>query len=340
MTAHERGPAARHCILLPFYNRLPMVARCLTLLLEQALDTSFLVLVDDGSVPPADSDPALRRLMADDRVVLLRHSENRGVSAARNTALEWCRQQRMEIVIMIDSDCEPSPDFIKEHLRMHAEDPAATCIGAAVEGVGEGFWARVDRVMTWHHLAGRAREVRHPYHLGTTNFSVKFERLPVRRAVFDERLNTGEDALLIRELRRNGHRILFAPTPRIVHRDRETFCGVLWHHYQYGHHQYFIQLGGDLSPRCFNPAYRAAFVLAFLPVLPFFALAGTALNLLPWLRERPSYALYYPLMYLLWLSKGVAVLESSVAPWRTLRPVRINGPSEAPETPLTTAASE
>ena len=94
---------------------------------------------------------------------------------------------------------------------------------------------------------------------------------------------------------------------------------MLWHHYQYGQHQYFVQLGGDIAPRCFHLAYRTLFVLAFLPLLPLFALAGSALNLAPWLRTHPSYLAWYPLMYALWAAKGVAVLESAVAPQRTLR---------------------
>ena len=94
---------------------------------------------------------------------------------------------------------------------------------------------------------------------------------------------------------------------------------MLWHHYQYGQHQYFVQLGGDLAPRCFHPAYRVAFVIAFLPLLPLFALAGSVLNLVPWLRSHPAYVAWYPLMYALWAAKGFAVLESAVAPQRTLR---------------------
>ena len=332
--AAEQGAVA-HAVIVPFLGRLSMVARCVPALLACARPDTRILLVDDGSTPPAEADPAIRALLADPRVTLLRHAENRGVAAARNTALRWCREQGVAIVLMLDSDCEPSPDFIEAHLRLHAEHPDAACFGAAVEGTGRGIWAALDRVMTWVHVIGPAREVRHPYHLGTTNFSVKLDRLPNRATVFDERLNTGEDALLIRELRRGGESVRFAPAPLIVHHDRETLRGVLWHHYQYGQHQYFVQLGGDLAPRCFHPLYRAAFVLAFLPLLPLFALAGSVLNLAPWLRTHPGYVAWYPLMFALWVAKGVAVLESAVAPARTLR---LSRPAAVPR-PASTAAA-
>lgn len=328
MTAPERAglpaPAekVRHCVMLPFYNRLSMVARCVAKLLEQALPSTRIVLVDDGSTPAAHLDPEIRRLAADPRVTLLRHAENRGVAAARNTALGWCHRNRIDLVLMIDSDCEPSPDFVREHLRLHAAHPEVACIGAQVEGIGHGFWAWVDRVTTWVHLTGAEGEVRHPYHLGATNMSVKLARLRGRAGVFEERLATGEDALFIRELRRNGERVFFSHSPRIVHHDRETFRGVLWHHYQYGQHQYFVQLGDHLAPRCFDPLYRLAFTLLFAPLVPIFALAGSALNLAPWLRTRPSYVACYPFLYLLWLAKGIAVLQSAVMPSWTLRTPR------------------
>ena len=71
----------------------------------------------------------------------------------------------MTVVLMIDSDCEPSPDFVERHLLLHAEHPNVACIGAKAEGLGHGFWAWVDRVTTWVHVMGAEGEVRHPYHL-------------------------------------------------------------------------------------------------------------------------------------------------------------------------------
>jgi GT2 family glycosyltransferase len=311
----------RHCVILPFFNRLALVADCLAKLLAGAPAETRILLIDDGSAPPGQHDPEIRRLSADPRVTVLRHPVNRGVAAARNTAIRWCRREGIELVLMIDSDCSPSPDFVQEHLRLHAANPDAACIGAAVAGTGRGFWAVLDKVMTFVHALpyGELREVKHPYHLGTTNFSAKLARLPQREALFDERLSTGEDALLIRELRRHGERSLFSPTPLIVHHDRETFAGLLWHHYQYGQHQYFVQFGGDLSPRCFALPYRLAFGLIFLPLLPIYALVGSTLNLGPWLPHRPAYALLYPFMYLLWVAKGVAILQSAAWPASVLR---------------------
>lgn len=324
------GRVPPHGVVVPVFNDLTSLAHCARGLLACALPATRIVFVDDGSEPPAAADPGLREVLADRRVTVLRHARNRGVAAARNSALAWCRREGLRLVLMVDSDCEVPADFVTAHLRLHAEHPETACVAGAVEGVGAGFWAALDRVMTWVHGTGAAGELRHPYHATTANFSAKLDRLPARRAVFDERLRTGEDALLTRELRRHGQTVRFSPVPCVTHHDRDTWRGVLWHHYQYGHHHYFVQLGGDFSARCLRPAYRAAFTVVFLPVLPLFAFAGSLINLAPWLRRRPSYALWFPFMYLLWLAKGVAVLQSALAPWRSLRsPVEPAGEESA-----------
>lgn len=290
-------------------------------LLAQAPARTEFLLVDDASTESLD---ALRPLLDRDNVFLISHPDNQGVAAARNSALHWCRHRGHELVIMIDSDCLPGPDFITTHLDMHRESPGVACIGGAVVGRGSSAWARLDGIMSWVHAAPHypRHTVETPYHLPTTNFSVKLALLPNRPFVFDERLRTGEDCLLIRELRHNGQRAEFSPSPVIYHRDRERLWDVVRHHYAWGHHQYFIQLGGDLSPRVFNPLYRLAFFVVFFWLWPLYSLAGAVLNLVPWLSRRARNIFWMPAVYALWLCKGAAVLEAAVRPRAVLRAAR------------------
>src|SRR5690606_35377093 len=142
------------------------------------------------------------------------------------------------------------------HLRLHREHPDAVCIAGRINGEGKGVWARLDGITSWVHASPHgvgestpaSRAVWHPYHLATTIFSVKLGQLPPRPFVFDERLMTGEDCFLIRELRKSQKGIYFSASSEAFHQDRETFLEVFRHHYVWGHHQYFIQLGGDISP--------------------------------------------------------------------------------------------
>jgi glycosyltransferase involved in cell wall biosynthesis len=316
----------RHCVMIPFLNRHEQVIGCVNALLKQALPETMILLVDDGSAP-APGVP-WHSMLQNQNVFLIEHRENYGVASARNSGIDWCRQKAIDILVMMDSDCRPENNMIAEHLRLHDAHPEAVVIGGRIAGEGKGFWAKLDGMTSWVHASphgtGEAsqqefRTVEHPYHLATTNFSVKLKQLPERTFIFDERLSTGEDCLLIRELRKRQKGIYFSATPKIFHRDRETFLDVFRHHYAWGHHQYFIQLGGDISPRCFNPLYRIVFVGLFLPLIPLFALAGSVLNSKAiWVRQRED-LWFYPFIYLLWLGKGCAVIEAAIRPRACLR---------------------
>jgi glycosyltransferase involved in cell wall biosynthesis len=296
---------------VPFYNRPGLVESCLLRLLAQALPTTRILLVDDGSDQPFEAGA-----LNDARVHVLRHPRNRGIGAARNTIIDWCRTHGIELVIMLDSDCQSDDDFVREHLRLHAEHPDATCIGGGIVGVGAGFWAKMDRLMSWVHSVpkGGVREVKAPYLLPGTNISFKISRLPERKEVFNDRLVTGEDALLIRQLRDDGGIVLFSPTPVIGHLDRDTFRSVVRHSYAWGGHIYLIQFGRNFSPQCLRLSYRIPFLLLFVLTSPGFALLGSLLTLLPWLEEKRSHIFCYPVLFMLWMVKALAVIRVAISP--------------------------
>jgi len=307
-------------VFIPFYGRLELVVQCLNALLNQRREETTILLVNDGS-PKSASEQALSEYTTNTCVTLLHHPNNRGVAAARNTAVNWCRAKGIELLIMLDSDCTVREDFIRGHLELHNDLPEAAAIGGGVKGTGNSLWARLDKIVSWVHSVpyGPVREVHTPYHLPTTNFSMKMTRLPLDDEIFDERLHTGEDALFVRRLRSEGRSVWFSPTPTIEHSDRESLWEVVKHHYPWGHHQYFVQLTGDLNPIGFKPWFRLVFLLLFIPVLPLFALLGSSLNLLPWLKHKPIYALAFPAVYVIWLLKSIAVAEAALRPRHCLR---------------------
>lgn len=316
---------ARHAVVIPFLGRVESVVRCVTMLLAQAIDGTQVLLVDDGSTPAASTHPGIQSLLTRPNAHLIRHERNRGVAAARNSGLHWCRREGIELAVMIDSDCEPAPGFIREHVALLDAYPKVACIGGAVVGHGRGLSAAVDGVLSWpsNFPSGQTRDhTSRVYHLSTANMALRLPLLPAREFIFDERLNTNEDCLFIRELQDDGARILFSPKPAVRHHDREGVRAVLSHHYSWGYGTYFVQLGGDLSPRLFERRFRALFLLGFGAVLPVYALTGSALTILPWLRSRPMVAASFPAATLVWFLKGVAVMQAAVSPNDYLRETR------------------
>jgi glycosyltransferase involved in cell wall biosynthesis len=309
----------RFSVVIPTFNRQEDTEALVERLSTDLPSNGSILVVDDGSSPPFKPSAATRR-----NVKVLSHGENQGVAASRNTAIEHCRDEGVGIVIMIDSDCIPADNCLEEHLALHASRPEVTAIGGAIFGIGDGLWARVDGAMSWVHSMpyGTEHEVRPPYHLPTTNFSFKLADISSFDEPFDARLQTGEDAYFVRRLIHAGKIVLFSPLPQIQHRDRTRFMAMLAHHYKWGYHQYYVQLGSDISPRCFRLWYRLPFLAVFVPLMPIFALLGAWLNICPWLRARPSHLAYFPFFYLVWMAKALAVVVAAVKPEIGLRPVR------------------
>lgn len=87
-------------VVIPVYNRASLVVEAIESVLSQPGFTWQIVVVDDGSTD--DSSAAVQELVtAGKPVTLIRHENNRGVSAARNTAL---RLASKPLVGFLDSD--------------------------------------------------------------------------------------------------------------------------------------------------------------------------------------------------------------------------------------------
>jgi glycosyltransferase involved in cell wall biosynthesis len=75
-------------VILPTYNREQTLLRAICSVLEQTFENFELIVVDDGST---DETPALIRRITDRRLIYIQHSQNSGVSAARNSAIQTSR---------------------------------------------------------------------------------------------------------------------------------------------------------------------------------------------------------------------------------------------------------
>jgi len=300
-----------HCIAVPFYNRTEQVKICLSKLIKQALPFTKILLLNDGSDETFNIQD-----YNDERIFMISHSSNIGIGAARNSIIKWCRENKIEIVIMIDSDCLPLDGFVEEHLKLHYNDSEAACYGGGIIGIGKGFWAKVDGIMSWVHSIpqGGEKEVKEPYLLPGTNISFKVSCFEDKKKVFNDRLLTGEDALLIRNLRKKGKKIMFSSKPKIHHKDRDNFKDVVKHSYIWGGHLYLIQFGNNFSKKALKLSRRILFCIFFLVLSPFFVLSGSIFTMVPWLKIRVNTLKYFPVIILLWIVKVWAIFRVAINP--------------------------
>lgn len=304
------------CVAVPFYNRLDLIQNCISKLEKQIRENVFLLIIDDGSEKKVHETLLKNPILGMQNVIYIQHSQNKGVAVARNTVIDWCRMNSIDVVIMVDCDCAVPLDFVEKHISLHQEYPDVACFGAGIVGVGSGYWGVVDKIMSWAPSIpkGKVRELNNAYYPPAANISFKMNRLPKRDKVFKEGIETGEDVLLTRLLRKNKEKIYFSPDPCVSHFDRDTMRDAIRHAYSWGKHIYFIQMGNNCSSRCFRLWYRAAFIIAFIPSILAFAALGLVFTLKPWLKENPSYIQYSPAIFFLWFIKGLAILDMALHP--------------------------
>lgn len=290
------------CVLIPFKNEIDVLRNCLESVLLDLPDDTAILLVDDGST---EGLFAIEQFITNPMVYLIRHEINMGPGAARNTGIRWCKQKGVEIVLLMDSDCIAERGCLSSHVELHALYPDAAAIGGAIQGAGKGPWSRLDALASWFtSLPGLPqRDVGGIFHIPTTNMSLKLSKIPLEGAYFNEELKTGEDVEFANRLRALGCRLIFHPSPLVLHMDRETLGGFLKHQFRWALHTYVIRFGS----KGLSAVKRYILALAFLFLLPAFAVFSSTLNAYCLVKVRKIYALYYPPLLVLYLIKGAGV---------------------------------
>jgi glycosyltransferase involved in cell wall biosynthesis len=126
-------------VVIPTYNRAPLLRMTLASLVQQRNPPSFEVIVaDDGS---ADDSEQVAAEFRDRLAVRYCYQEDEGyrVARARNAGAAIARAP---ILVFLDSGTLAGPDLLAGHSRCHAEhhaDPASPTCGPAVIGYTYGY---------------------------------------------------------------------------------------------------------------------------------------------------------------------------------------------------------
>src|SRR5580765_112932 len=114
--AHSRHEP-QFSVILTTYSRPTWLAEAIASVLQQTVSDFELIVVDDGSTPPA-------AVPEDGRIRLVALTENRGLSAARNVG--WDHARGRFVAFLDDDDC-----FTPNRLELAAQGleraPIATC---------------------------------------------------------------------------------------------------------------------------------------------------------------------------------------------------------------------
>ncbi|MBO5066658.1 MAG: glycosyltransferase [Clostridia bacterium] len=108
-------------IVVPVYKVEAFLSRCIDSILNQTFKDFELILVDDGS--PDNCGNICDEYAKKDSRIIVMHQENKGVSVARNNAIEWTlKNSDSQWIAFVDSDDWLHPQYI-ELLYSAANNP-------------------------------------------------------------------------------------------------------------------------------------------------------------------------------------------------------------------------
>ncbi len=129
-------------VIVPVYKVERYLRTCVDSILGQTFSDFELILVDDGS--PDASGRICDEYAERDKRVRVVHTENRGVSAARNRGLE---ENRSEYIAFVDSDDWITPDYLETLYRLMEDHRADLVISGGIH-VLEGRKIKAARSRT------------------------------------------------------------------------------------------------------------------------------------------------------------------------------------------------
>lgn len=204
-------------VIVPVYNDVPALRRCLTALAEQDYPAEVVevIVVDNAS-----TDDVSAAVPPDPRFQLL-HEARRGSYAARNTGVQ---QATGEVLAFTDSDCVPRPDWVARGVDALRTAPQPDAIGGAIEL----FFPHGSQPRTGpehfevHHEFQQRKYIEEWSFAATANVFVTREVFD-RVGLFNPELQSGGDTDWGNRLVGGGGRLVFAPDVVVGHPARSSW---------------------------------------------------------------------------------------------------------------------
>ncbi|MFC1705554.1 glycosyltransferase [Planctomycetota bacterium] len=274
-------------VYVPCFNAVRTVGVALDSLLRQTHRPDEVILVDDGST---DGSAMIAEQFP---VRVVRHQQNRGLGAARNTGL---RAAKHGLVASIDADCRASPLWLASLFSHMTEQ---RCVGVGGRLIEQHHTATADAWRSVHMRQdwGATRQQNPRFLFGCNTL---FRRDVVLAAGgYQEHLRTNfEDVDLSQRLLRENHDLVYEPAAEVQHLRRDSIPSLLSTYWRWSFHDWSApstlwlvahrfaaqgtRLGGYLREDLREVSWRLA---ALDAAIPWHCLA---LDILWWCRRRRS----------------------------------------------------
>lgn len=217
-------------VYIPVFNSERYLAATIEALLAQSRAFDEIIIVDDGS-----HDGSVQVAEKYD-VKIVRHSENRGVAAARNTAIA---SASYELIAAVDADCVVDKEWL------------ACCVPYFENDTVAGVSGRMDESVVT--LADRWRLHNLSQHFGATEKRVAFlggsntifrKSILHKAGLYTEKYRRNhEDTDLSERVRALGGELVYVPQARSRHLKRDSVLSVMRTCWGFRHREYPATIG-------------------------------------------------------------------------------------------------
>lgn len=201
-------------IIIPIYKAEKYLKKCLDSVIEQTYKNIEIILIDDGS--PDDSGKICNQYSEIDRRIVTIHSENRGVSNARNTGV---KKATGEYITFIDADDYISNNYIEVLQRLLIENKADISIignderyDGSVIKISEKF----KGILTSEETIGKILEEKY---ITSVCWGKMYTKKIIKNSQiqFDSTLKIGEDFKFMMQVLENCSQIAVDTTQNLYH---------------------------------------------------------------------------------------------------------------------------
>lgn len=219
-------------VIIPTFNRIDLVVKCVKSVMGQTYRDIEIIVVDDAS-----TDGTYETLRTLSGCKVIRHTEQGGPGAARNTGVE---ASRGDLLVFLDSDCwASSTDWLSHHVRAHEiqDDCAVT---GRVKGVHHTYGGAVDSYMNWYMFSGKPGRTYSDPRISMANVSVSrqvFDRIGPFRTI----LPVLEDVDWSYRATDGGIHFRLSREAIVCHQDREGLIAAFRHQRLFGYYKRIIR---------------------------------------------------------------------------------------------------
>lgn len=220
-------------LYIPSFNAEKYIKFCLEAALRQNYPIGEIMIIDDASTDKT------AEIASKFPVKIIRHPFNKGLAAARNTAL---KNAKYEFIASLDADCVPDPDWLKKLVRNFTSLRIAGIGGRLLELRARQItdkWRATHMKQEWGQkksssisfLFGSNTVFRKKVLLGVGGYSQRYR-------------NNYEDVDISARVKRAGYRLIYEPEALATHLKKDNICSILdlywnWNLGYYQKHRFY-----------------------------------------------------------------------------------------------------